>query len=454
MLDKLGVDMGSEFVSASYKNPWGTYEELELYKLNRRVFSGEAKPSEYAGYVAQREEQSSAVWGIKDPALCHTLHSLLPYLDDVRIVALTREPEDTIQSFNRVELMGINAAKTWCAELTALFEEQLKNFDGPILELTWEEVKANPADVTKALTTFCYEGLPIRPGPQMKAKAIEHIKPPKKVEGFGSIAIGTRVGHTPEPDFFVSWTAMTTGGARTGDTILAPECYQPAHWAATKLARAFLKSGRDTLLMVDDDMLFPPDALEKMRSKEENWQYDIVSCFATHKTWPPKPIIMRLMDPKDVSEPDRLKGDHFKLVHDFEDGAVEPTDAGGLAFTLIRREVFIPMLHPDYGLDYSWFFEYGPGWESDDIPFSRRCRELGFKMAVDTDTRVGHIGRRTLGYEQFVAWREQEEGSAPGQVDFTGDDLIPILREVANSDNGYAEKAKVMLGMINDATEE
>jgi hypothetical protein len=446
--------MGQEFVPASYKNPWGTYEELELYKLNRRVFSGEAKPSEYAGYVAQREEQPGTVWGIKDPALCHTLHSLLPYLDDVRIVALSRNREDTIQSFNRVELMGVNAAWTWCAELTTLFEEQLKNFDGPVLNLTWEEVKANPAGVTEALTTFCYEGLPVRPGNEMKTRAIEHIKPPKKVEGFGSVAIGTRVGHTPEPDFFTSWTAKLTGNLRTGDTLLAPECYQPAHWAATKLARAFLRSGRDTLLMVDDDMLFPPDALEKMRSKEENWPYDIVSCFATHKVWPPKPIIMRLMDIEDVSEPDRLKGDHFELVHDFEDGEVLWVDATGLAFTLIRREVFIPMLHPDYGLDYTWFFEYGPGWESDDIPFSRKCRELGFKMAVDTETKVGHIGRRTMGYEQFMAWKEQQKDVQPGQVDFAGDDLIPILRHVANSDNGLSEKASVMLRMIANATEE
>jgi hypothetical protein len=205
--------------------------------------------------------------------------------------------------------------------------------------------------------------------------------------------------------------------------------------------------------MVDDDMLFPPDALENMRSKEENWQYDILSCFATHKVWPPKPIIMKKMDEKDVSEPDRLKGDHFELVHDFEDGSVIPVDATGLAFTLIRREVFLAMLHPDYGLDYTWPFSYGPGWESDDIPFSRRCRELGFKMAVDTETKIHHIGRRSLGYDQFMAWHEQQEGVPPGQVDFSGNDLIPILREVANSDNGYAEKARTMLRMIDDATE-
>lgn len=458
MLHELGVDMGEEFVPASYKNPWGTYEELELYKLNRRVFSGEAKPSEYAGYVEQRqptyEEPASGIWGVKDPALCHTLHYLLPYLDDVRIIALTRNSEDAIQSFNRVELMGINAARTWCAELTTLFDEQLKNFDGPILELTWEGIKNDPARVVEGLTTFCYEGLPIRPGNKMKDKAVEHIKPPKKIEGFGSVAIGVRVGHTPEPDFFVSWTALITGNVRNGDTILAPECYQPAHWASTKLARAFLRSGRDTLLMIDDDMLFPPTALEDMRSNEKNWQYDIVSCFATHKVWPPKPIIMRLMNEKDVSKPDRLKGDHFELVHNFEDGEVIPVDATGLAFTLIRREVFIAMLHPDYGLDYTWPFSYGSGWESDDIPFSRRCRELGFKMAVDTGTKIQHIGRRSLGYEQFAAWHDQQKDVQPGQVDFNSNDLIPVLREVANSKNGYAEKAKVMLEMIDGAIQE
>jgi hypothetical protein len=455
MLQELGVDMGPEFVPSSYKNPWGTYEELELYKLNRRVFSGESQPSDYAAYVAEREAAAysteTGVWGMKDPALSQVLHFILPYLNDAGIVVMRRNPEDVIESFNNVELMGINAARQWCAELTEKLEEQLAAFDGPVLELNWEDVKEDPAAIVEELTTFCYEGLPIRPGNEMKAKAIEHIKPTRKVKGFGSVAIGVRIGDVPEPDFFTSWTGMLLKSVKKGDTVLAPEAGQARHTASTMLARKFLRSGRDTLLMVDDDMMFEPRTLEHMRTRQENFDYDIVSCLATHKTWPPKPIVMKLKDPSLVSEMDRLKGDHFDLYSNFTDGDIEPVDAVGLAFTLIRRDVFMAMLHPDYGLEYSFFFPSPVGWESDDIPFSRRCREAGAKMAVDTNTKVYHIGRRAMGYEQFKAWHEAENQA---DVEFAGDDLMPILRHVANSQNGYSEKARVMLEMIGNATQE
>lgn len=457
MLHKLGVKMGKEFIPASWKNPWGTYEELELYQLNRRIFSGESKPHEFAEYVASRSEDGP-VWGVKDPALSQTFHYLLPYLDDVRVIVIRRDFEDTVESFNSVELMGLNAAHDWVIKLNERMEAQLDDFEGKVLELRWEEVKADPAAVAHRLAEFCYEGLdPLVKSELYIENAIKHIKvKPKDDGGFGNIAIGTRINKNPEADFFVSWTAMiTAGNVRNGDTVLAPQLWQAAHHASIKMAHAFLKSGRDTLLMVDDDMQFTPDALERMRSNEENWQYDVVSALATHKVWPPKPIIMRLMDIEDVSIPDRLKGDHFELVHNFNKGDVLWVDAVGLAFTLIRRKVLLAMIHPDYGVDYSLdMFSYGPGWESDDIPFSRRCREMGFKMAVDTGVDIQHIGKRALGYEHFLHWKAGQEKASepqPGQVDFNANDLIPILREVANSDNGYSEQATVMLKAIQNA---
>lgn len=460
MLHKLGVKMGEKFVPASWKNPYGTFEDLELYNLNRRVFSGESKPHEYADFVAYREEMGDPVWGVKDPALCQVFHHLRPYLgDDVRVITIVREREAVIRSFNEVELMGVNAARKWCAELTEQWREQLDGFDGPVLSLTWEGVKADPKGTARQLADFCYEGLGDYPSIPAFNDAVDHIKPPKKVEGFGRIAIGTRISKNPEADFFVSWTAMiTAGNVRNGDTVLAPQLHQAAHHASIKMAHAFLRSGQDTLLMVDDDMQFLQNSLERLRSNEENWQYDIVSALATHKVWPPKPIVMRLMDVDDVSIPDRLKGDHFELIHDFDKGDVLPVDAVGLAFTLIRRKVLLAMIHPDYGVDYSLdMFTYGPGYESDDIPFSRRCREMGFKMAVDTGVDIQHIGKRALGYEHFLHWKsglEKTSEPQPGQVDFNANDLIPILREVANSDNGYSEQATVMLKAIQNAAQE
>jgi hypothetical protein len=219
---------------------------------------------------------------------------------------------------------------------------------------------------------------------------------------FGRIAVGCRIGKHPEAAFFAAWTGLVVEGLCDGDIVLAPSAYSPAHWASDFLARQFLKSECDTLLMIDDDMDFPPDALGRLRANEASFGYDIVFALCTTRELPPVPVLLRLAE----EQPGSGAVEKFDRVTRFYLGRVIPVDTVGLAFTLIRRRVFERMMETSLtstSIDDACFFTYGPGRETDDAPFCRTARRLGFALAVDTAVHIDHIAAIPLG------WRHVEK---------------------------------------------
>jgi hypothetical protein len=223
--------------------------------------------------------------------------------------------------------------------------------------------------------------------------------------GWGRVAVGTRVYKSPEPDFFVSWTKLIGSGMRGGDRVFEPVVGMPGHVAANHLARALLATPCDSLLMVDDDMVFEPDALEKLRSNPLTRDYDVVFGFCTHRTLPPHAVVMKLQEQPPL--PLSLLGEQYGTLRDIENNSVVDVDAVGLAFTLIKRKVFEKMLD-DYGALYTSWFQWGAHTEGEDVFFSRRCRELGFSLAVDSSVKIGHVGRYTFTWDDHQRWLNQE----------------------------------------------
>jgi len=262
--------------------------------------------------------------------------------------------------------------------------------------------------------------------------------------GWGSIAIGVRISKYPEGQFFMSWSKLLTGGTRGGDTVLIPGMHLPAHWASDALVRQFLHSGRDTLLMLDDDQVFEMGDLEKIRENQANWQYDVVGALYTHRYWPPTPLIMQARD-KQPGQPWCLSGEVFSVKESWEPGEVVPVDAMGLGFTLIRNTVLEEMADKSIDPELNFWFTYGPGHESDDIPFMRRARQLGFRLAIDTGVEIGHVGAAPLSAEH---WRNHLASvQAKPHVDVDAGELRPILESYQGP---LRDEAKRLLESIED----
>lgn len=225
-------------------------------------------------------------------------------------------------------------------------------------------------------------------------------------DGWGSVAVAARRYKYSEPQWVASWTEMIAGGMRQGDRILKMFHGQPGHIAANVFARSFLNTRCNSLLLVDDDMEFSPGALEALRSNEQNWHYDIVMGFCTHKTMPPHAVVMLLQE-EQPGLPVSLMGERYGAMRDIPNNTVIDVDAVGLAFTLIKRHVLEAMVN-QYGAIYTSWFGWGEHSEGEDITFSRRCRELGFSLAVDTNVKIGHVGHYVYGWDAFNDWQYQE----------------------------------------------
>ena len=195
---------------------------------------------------------------------------------------------------------------------------------------------------------------------------------------FGSIAFCVRVGKVCDPLFLNSWSHLIAAGAlREGDRLLPPAIELPHHWSANSLVHTFLTQTEcDTLMMVDDDMVFRAGDVAALRDHEANHPYGVVQGLCVSRQPPHAPLILRDagQDLVNAYEPDR-------------DGSDETIEVSmcGLAFTLIRREVFMGI-----GEVGDLFFRWGDEGRGEDFRFCIDAKAAGFRMGVDARVSIGH----------------------------------------------------------------
>lgn len=204
------------------------------------------------------------------------------------------------------------------------------------------------------------------------------------MNNWGKIAIGTRLNDRCDPLFFNSWSHLIAGGLRKEDTVLDAAVELPQHFAATVLTTFFLKSDADTLLMVDTDMIFKPDTLNRLRDDPAGWDYDVLSALSVTRRRPFYPIVLRL----------KADGTSYECVKDAIDGKIIDVDSVGTGFTLIRRTVF-DKIKTATDID-KWFFDFGQGGLGEDTQFCQRAKAVGARIGVHTGISIGHRGPITF----------------------------------------------------------
>lgn len=443
MLHKLGVHMGDEFATPDHprfhRDFFGTYEERDLFEFHRSMNPWDDFGEWIDGYIAKRSEGHD-VWGAKDPVLVRSFPYFAERFDgDVKVIIARRGRIPTVSSYMYAYHTKVSDAESWYEEEIGHLAASLDKYEGSVLFVDYDDLFENPERELRRVVGYVF-GEDANIDNDIFSNAVSHVDVnarrfdrdgkwlggvSESVDGWGNIAIGVRVAKYPEYHFFTSWTKLLTGGVRNGDSVLMPAGWMPAHWASNALARDFLRTKKDTLLMIDDDMVFEQGDLERLRTNADNFKYDIVSGFCTHRNWPPKPIVMREIE--QPGEPFSLYGRAYSYVHgEINDGDIVDVDATGLAFTLIKRHVLESMTE-EYGPMFTPYFSYGQGFESDDIPFAQKAKDLGFKIGIDTSVKIGHIGQAVYGWPDYKQW--MHEHHTPSVVEFNAGDLVPILEE-------------------------
>jgi hypothetical protein len=151
--------------------------------------------------------------------------------------------------------------------------------------------------------------------------------------------------------------------------------------ARDKLVDEFLKTKCTHAVFIDSDMVFTPQDLKSLLTRE----LDIVGGLACKEHDGKIEMASTLVEGAEID------GRRLLEAH-----------TTGMAFISIRREVFEHMIE-HYGDGISYLpggikryhlfpeFEFGK-FASEDGGFCYRARELGYKIWLDTNVRVGHMG--------------------------------------------------------------
>jgi hypothetical protein len=150
-------------------------------------------------------------------------------------------------------------------------------------------------------------------------------------------------------------------------------------YAREQLATVAVDNGFDYLFMIDDDMLAPVDLFERLVAHD----VDIIAPLAFTRSAPHKPVIYNLEQGYDAV----MKKDYYVnyIVERYPKDQLVQCDAVGFGAVLIKTSVLKGMKKP-------WLMTTSGAGE--DIHFCHSAGKVGFKVYMDTATKLGHLGYR------------------------------------------------------------
>jgi len=175
-----------------------------------------------------------------------------------------------------------------------------------------------------------------------------------------------------------------------------------------RMVKQFLDSTKsDWLLMIDSDEELSVLNFDKLIYSAHDTERPIVSALVfasfgdTNSVYPkPVPVIFQ----------DTPEG--FLPLNNYDDDSVFEIDACGTGCVIIHRSVFEKMREmadPNQGTDWCWFWD-GPidgDWVGEDLLFSRRAKNLGFKIHANTGVVIPHQKSYWLNDKHHKKWQRE-----------------------------------------------
>lgn len=176
-----------------------------------------------------------------------------------------------------------------------------------------------------------------------------------------------------------------------------------------RVVKTFLdNTDSDWLLLIDSDEQLSPAVFDQLINTAHHTERPVVAglVFAAFKAdgeLYPKPVPAIFQDTPQG----------FLPLFRYDRNAIFEIDACGTGCILIHRSVLLKMREmadPHQGADWCWFWD-GPlngEWISEDLLFSRRIRQLGFPIHVNTAAVLPHQKSYWLDERHHIAWQLNE----------------------------------------------
>lgn len=169
--------------------------------------------------------------------------------------------------------------------------------------------------------------------------------------------------------------------------------------ARNDLVKKMLSTDADWLLMVDSDMAWEPQALDRLLESADQADRPIVGglCFGSFSD---------MLFPTIYQFTEDSQGRLTTMrMNDYDRDSVVPCAATGAAFLLIHRSVLEVMRDKKFNAAFPWFQETEGGGRpvGEDLTFCIRAAICGFPIHVDTSVKVGHHKSILLTEELFLS---------------------------------------------------
>lgn len=158
------------------------------------------------------------------------------------------------------------------------------------------------------------------------------------------------------------------------------------------------------ILFIDDDMAFPPDALNQLLRHDKN----IISGLYYNRGYPHTPVLF------DFDSINRYTRRHLT---DKDHGVIQ-VGAVGFGFLLVKTNVFRTLIKPFVRMG-----EINPQERNEDIGFCFRAAHSGWDVFCDLDLPIGHIAQATI-------WPAKVDGRWQTAIDTYGDQIAYIPQQV------------------------
>jgi len=159
ILISLGVHMGDKLLRPTSSQPYGHFEDVDFYEMNKRILKEAGgswcEPPSHdlvlqvelpIAELVSRKAKKGRNWGWKDPRNCLTLPLYHPYLENPRYVRVIRDVVPTTTSLKKRSKRG--ELSKWTS-LYHLYYERLDAFlaDKDYVVVKYEEI--NPVTIGK-----------------------------------------------------------------------------------------------------------------------------------------------------------------------------------------------------------------------------------------------------------------------------------------------------------------
>lgn len=155
------------------------------------------------------------------------------------------------------------------------------------------------------------------------------------------------------------------------------------------LARRAVEYGAEYIMWLDSDMVFEPDLMQKLFERIEDGT--IVSGLYFRRVPPFTPVLFTKLD---IDE----KGCHWEAPKDVPSDKPFGIAACGFGAVLMPTDACVAVFNK-FGTMFSPI-----GGIGEDLAFSWRARQCGYKIICDPNIKLGHVGYTVVNAEFYDAY--------------------------------------------------